>query len=62
MVWCSQGTTESAGNHRLSVLEFHDGMVLTGHHRGRLQGSPIHCSLLCWGANQGVLIRTLIVP
>ena len=35
MVWCSQGTTEGASNRPLSVLGFHDGMVLTGHHRGR---------------------------
>ena len=40
MVWCSQGTTQVAGNHQLSVLEFHDGMVLTRDHRGRQQ-SPI---------------------
>ena len=41
MVWCSQGTTDGAGNHQLSVLNFHDGMVLTGHHRGRRQSSVI---------------------
>ena len=41
MVWCSPGTTEGGGNHQLSVLKFHDGMVLTGHHTGGRQSSVI---------------------